>query len=124
MMALHTDYFFANGGWTKSEAPQWFSNAVTRDGDWGEELSRAGATLLEEFGGAGADTIAIYQGQAGDYAILFWDAAKCIARVFIDNVPDYMTFRASIIAPHAMLIMESERLFVLGRTRPELRAVG
>jgi hypothetical protein len=121
MTQLHTDYRFINGEWIRSEPPEWFANAISDDDDWGAQLSRAGATEVDEFGGAGADTIAIYEGPAGDYAIVFWDAAKCIARVFIDNIPDYLTFKARVIAPQSMLIMESDREFERQRDRAKLR---
>jgi hypothetical protein len=67
-------------------------------------LTKAGATAVEDFGGdSGADSIEIYEGPAGDYAIVFRDCNKCIAKVFIDNIPNYLTFRASVIAPQAVL---------------------
>src|SRR5947209_6212866 len=111
MTTLRTDYRFTKGEWLESEPPEWFK--VSDDEDWGVQLTRAGATGVDEFEGDSGSAIAIYQGPAGDYAIIFWDAAKCIARVFISNVGDYLTFKSQVIAPQAMLIMECDRQFEL-----------
>ena len=56
------------------------------------------------------------------FAIIFWDSAQCIARVFIDTVADYLVFKAQVIAPQAMLIMECDRQFDLEQQRAKPRA--
>src|SRR6266446_1882725 len=110
MSGLHSDYRFADGRWIKADPPEWFAKAIPQHDDWRSLLVRAGAIAVEDFGfDSGGDSIEIYEGPAGDYAVLFRDCNKCIARVFIDNIPDYLTFRASVIASQAVLIMESER---------------
>ena len=120
MSALHTDYRYTKGEWIKAEPPKWF--VVNDETDWDTQLSRAGARLIDEFGGGGADNISIYVGPTGDYAVVIWDAAQCVARVFIDNIPDYLTFRSQVIAPQAMLIMECDRQFELEKQRAHRRA--
>jgi len=112
MTGLHSDYRFSEGRWIKAEAPDWFAKALAKDGDWHALLTRAGATAVDNIGGdSGGDSIEIYEGPAGDYAIIFRDWSKCIARVFIDNIADYLTFRSKVIASQAVLIMEAERHF-------------
>ncbi len=112
MAALHSDYRFSNGCWIKAEAPNWFAGALAKDDDWRTLLTRAGAIAVDNIGGdSGGDAIEIYEGPAGDYAIIFRDCSKFIARVFIDNIADYLTFRSEVIAPQAVLIMEAERHF-------------
>jgi hypothetical protein len=70
----------------------------------------SGASCVADYDGAGeGDQIEIYEGPDGDFVIFFWDCNRCFAEVFIDNVADYLTFKSTVIAPQAMLIMESER---------------
>lgn len=125
MKGLKSDYRFSDGRWIEAPAPEWFAIATAIDDSWQSSLTKAGATHVDEFGAeTGGDSIEIYEGPAGDYAILFRDSAKCIARVFIDNVADYLTFRASVVAPQASLIMESERYYAWKDGKRLLRIAG
>lgn len=108
MKSMHRTYQFTNGRMVKSEQPEWFSKAIKNTDDWHVSLTKSGAVGLEDIGD-GAESIDIYEAPDGSYFIGYWDAAKCVAEIFIDNVPDYLVFRANYIAPLASLIMESER---------------
>ena len=102
-------YRFADGRWAKSEPPKWYA-AIEENGDFRTLMRNAGAICVEDFGGGGeGHLIEVYEGRDGDYAIFFHNSSQCIAEVFIDNVADYLTFKSTVIAPQAMLIMESER---------------
>jgi hypothetical protein len=92
----------------KAEAPGWFASAVEDSDDWGKALRVAGAVGIDEFDNGG-ESVEIYEGPECDYFIAYRDAAKCAAKIFIDNVADYLLFRAVYIAPLATLIMETER---------------
>jgi hypothetical protein len=112
MTTTNDNYRFTDGHLVKADPPDWFARAISKDGGWDRLLSKAGATAVEDFGAdGGGDSIEIYEGPAGDYAIVFRDCNKCIAKVFIDDVADYLRFRATYIAPLATLIMESEKHF-------------
>lgn len=108
MADLHRTHRFIEGHMVKADPPEWFAKAVAGSGDWPRSLGEAGASMMEDFDGAG-ESLEIYEGPQGDYFIGYWDAAKCVAEIFIDNVADYMLFRATYIAPLAKLIMESDR---------------
>jgi hypothetical protein len=101
-------YGFVDGRLVPMKPPEWFAKAVLEEGSWNASLTKAGALALEDFGDGG-DTLDIYQGPSGDYFIGYWDCNECVAQIFIDNVPDYLMFRAKYIAPLASLIMESDR---------------
>lgn len=102
-------YRFAEGRWVKSEPPQWYARAE-KNGSWPSMITSVGAVFVADYSGDGeGDQIEIFQGPDGDYAIFFWDCNQCFAEVFIDNVADYLTFKSTVIAPQAVLIMESER---------------
>jgi hypothetical protein len=102
-------YHFLDGHLVKSDAPEWFANATReKDGSWSRLLREAGAISVEDFDDGG-NSIEIYEAPDGTYFIGFWDANKCFAEVFIDNIADYLLFRARYIAPLASLIMETER---------------
>src|SRR5262245_29085606 len=84
MKFLHSDLRFIDGRLVKSEPPKWFANAIADSDDWIASLSRAGATYTDEFESSG-ESLAVFEGPDADYAILYWDAAKCVAKIFIDN---------------------------------------
>jgi hypothetical protein len=120
---LHSTHRFVDGRLVKVDPPEWFARATAADdGDWNTLLTKAGATAIDDFGGdGGADSIEIYEGPDGDYFIGFWDCNKCIAEVFIDNVADYLHFRATYIAPLANLIMESARHYEWEQEKRKVR---
>ncbi len=122
-MGMHSSHRFAGGCLVKADPPEWFAKATAKDGSWRTLLLRAGATAIEDFGyDSGADSLEIYEGPEGDYCILFRDSNKCAAEIFIDNMADYLLFRAKYVAPLATLIMESERHFDWQKGRRKLRA--
>jgi hypothetical protein len=102
---------FKNGKLAKTTAPQWYLNATKEDGSYDVLLSRAGATRSDEYGEHG-DTMQIYRApnDAG-YLVIFRDTFEIISVVFIDNVADYMLFKAQYIAPLAQLIMAADEHF-------------
>ncbi|MBX9828751.1 MAG: hypothetical protein K2Y27_27665 [Xanthobacteraceae bacterium] len=108
MKALHRSFRFADGRLVKCEPPDWFARATAADVSWNVLLKQAGATAIEDFGEHG-DTLDIHEGRDGDCFIGYWDSNKCIANIFIDNIADYLLFRATYIAPLARLTMESDR---------------
>ena len=108
MTALHRIYRFVDGRMVRAEPPAWFSSATAESDDWLGSLGRAGATAVEDFDNGG-ESLHIFEGPEGDYFIGYWDATKCVIEVFIDNIADYLQFRANYIAPLAQLVMEVER---------------
>lgn len=106
-MTPQSNYRFRNSQLEKCSPPEWFTK-LPENGSWPEMLTHAGATALEKFG-EGGDTIEIYEAPEGGYFIGYWDCNRCIANIFIDDVADYLLFRATYIAPLASLIMESEK---------------
>jgi hypothetical protein len=51
----------------------------------------------------------IYKTPDNGYLVCFWDVHEALADVFIDDLADYLTFRAQYIAPLAQLIMATEQ---------------
>jgi len=88
-MPLHKTHRFFDGRLVKAEPPEWFKKAIaTDDSSQSEQLRKAGATAVDEFGDGG-DTLEIWEGPDGDYYIDYWDSNKCVAEIFIDNIADY-----------------------------------
>ena len=111
MSGKNRDFAFVEGRLVPTSPPAWFVKATSEESNWSTALTKAGARPLEDFGDGG-DNIEIYQGPEGDYYVGYWDPGECIAHIFIDNVADYLSFRAQYVAPLASLIMESDRHFV------------
>jgi hypothetical protein len=102
MNGLHSTFRFADGRLVKTVPPQWFVNATANSENWEERFTAAGATKIAEFGSA--DGLEIYQAPDGSYFILYWELQNCIAEIFVDNIADYVLFRATYVAPLASLI--------------------
>jgi hypothetical protein len=125
MTSLHSAYRFVDGRLVKMQPPEWFTKATVGADDWPRALSKAGAIGVDDFGGdTGGDSIEVYRGPAGDYFIGFWDCSECIAEVFVDNIADYLLFRATYVAPLAKLIMDSERHYEWQEGNRKIRAAG
>ena len=101
-------YRFTNGTMLEVEPPSWFVKATAEDSDWSAELQRAGVNEVDKFENGG-EFILIFRAPNGEYFIGYWDAAECVAEIFISSAVDYLLFRATYIAPIASLIMETER---------------
>src|SRR5687768_13314396 len=108
MNELHRTFRFANGHMLRAAPPGWFAGIAEGNEDWSKALRGAGATGIDEFSNRG-ESLEIYAGPEGDFFIAYRDAAKCVAKIFINNVADYLLFRANYVAPLANLIMETER---------------
>ncbi len=108
MGRLHSTHRFSDGQLMKAEAPEWFLMATANSDDWAKSLSQAGAIAVEEFENGG-ESLDIHEAPDGSYLIQYRDAHKTVAEIFIDNVADYLLFRATYIVPLATLIMETER---------------
>jgi hypothetical protein len=112
---------FKNGKLTKAALPQWYGKAMAVDGDFDKLLSQAGASGLDEYGGGG-DTLQIYRTPNDGYLVIFRDTNEIISLVFIDNVADYLMFKAQYIAPLAQLIMAADQHWVWEQDRKKKRA--
>jgi hypothetical protein len=102
---------FKNGKLTKARAPQWFVKATVEDDDFEKLLTAAGASTHDGYGDGG-DSLQIFRTPNDGYLVMFHDVHELNSYVFIDDVPDYLLFKAQYIAPLAQLIMASEQHFV------------
>jgi hypothetical protein len=110
MTEEHKVLRFRDGKLVKATAPEWFVKAKSVDGSWDRILSDAGAIGYDDFGDSG-DTIQVYKTPDNGYLVSFWDVNETLADVFIDDLVDYLTFRAQYIAPLAKLIMATDQHF-------------
>jgi hypothetical protein len=99
---------FKNGKLVKAPLPPWYRKALADDDDFAALLTRAGASNVDEYG-EGGDSIQMFRGPNNGYLVIFHDSFEMISLVFIDNVADFMTFKARYIAPLAQLIMASDK---------------
>jgi hypothetical protein len=106
MNGLYSTYRFADGRLVKSSPPPWFAIATTNSENWEERFTAAGATKVDEFIG-GSHAIETYQASDGSYFTLYWELQNCIADIFVDNIADYLLFRATYVAPLVSLIRAS-----------------
>lgn len=100
---------FADGRLTEADPPDWFVRVLetTEDwDDWSGSLHKAGASGLDSFGDI--ETFEIYRAPNG-YFVDYCDVSESAAWIFIDSPVDYVTFRATYLAPLAMLSMKAER---------------
>jgi hypothetical protein len=80
-------------------APEWFQKAAaSHEIDWTEALANEGAERVEQLGEAG-DTYTIYRTSDGGYLVEIHDVHYDVARVFIDEVYDYLRFRIEWLKP-------------------------
>jgi hypothetical protein len=112
---------FKGGKLTKTEPPQWYRDGVAKDDDFERMLSKVGATGLDEYGEHG-DTIKIYRALKNSYLAIFWDVSEIISLVVIEDLADYMLFKAQYIAPLGQLIMASDQHWVWQEERKKRRA--
>src|SRR5580698_1784005 len=91
---------FTKGKLVKSPLPQWYRKALAEDDELAALLTRAGASNIDEYGDGG-DSIQMFRGPYNSYLVIFHDSTEMISLVFIDNVADFMTFKAQYIAPLA-----------------------
>lgn len=101
---------FKNGKLVKGPIPAWYRKALAEDDDFKALLTKAGASSVDEYGD-GADAIQMFRDPKNGYLIIFHDTFEMICLVFIDNVADFLTFKAQYIAPLAQLIMASDKHF-------------
>jgi hypothetical protein len=102
---------FKDGKLVPGTAPEWFNKAKSFEGNWDNSLTKAGAILYDDYGEYG-DTIQVYKTPDNGYFVSFWDVHKAMADVFVDDLADYLTFRAQYIAPLAQLIMAEDQHLV------------
>jgi hypothetical protein len=101
---------FTNGALVEAEPPEWFVahlNNSEMDADWQGSLLKAGATSMESFDGS--ETYEVYSSPNG-YFVDYCDVFASAAWIFIDRPVDYITFRATMLAPLVMLSIESDRV--------------
>lgn len=99
---------FSNGQLVEAEPPEWFAKhlASVEADDWAQSLSNAGTSAIESFGHG--EIYTIYRSPNG-YFVNYSDSFESAAWIFIDRPVDYMNFRATMLAPLAMLAMYADR---------------
>ena len=101
---------FVDGRLVEADPPDWFERHLARNDDttdWSASLVQEGCIGIDEFGDA--ETIEIFRHPSGSYYVEYRDTIEAVAWIFIDRPVDYVTFRATFLAPLALLSMESER---------------
>ncbi len=102
---------FADGALSQAEPPEWFQahlKSVDSDNDWQGSLLKVGLRSWETIGGS--ETFEIYKTEAGGFFIDYTDVFQSAAWIFIDKPVDYITFRATMLAPLVTLSMHSDAL--------------
>ena len=99
---------FSNGALVEADPPDWFLKhlASPQVDDWKASLARVGATCMDSFGSG--ETYEVYRSPNG-FFVDYMDTFESAAWIFIDRPVDYMNFRATVLAPLAMLAMYSDR---------------
>jgi hypothetical protein len=101
---------FANGILCQAEPPAWFLARLESvdDPDWQGSLLKKGLLSWETF--EGSETYEIYKQPDGGYFVDYMDAFESAAWIFIDKLVDYITFRATILAPLVILAAHADGL--------------
>ncbi|MEA2922650.1 MAG: hypothetical protein QOF07_2613 [Bradyrhizobium sp.] len=108
---------FAHGVLSQVEPPEWFVahlenvahlEALGAGPDWQGSLEKAGGLKSWETID-GAETFHIYKTPAGGYFIDYADVFQSAAWIFIDQPAEYITFRATILAPLVLLAIKAEQ---------------
>jgi hypothetical protein len=116
---------FANGRLSPAEPPDWFVkhlDSAEAENDWQGSILKQGASRVDSFGDT--ETFEIYRAPKDrGYFIDYHDVFESAGWIFIDSVADYLTFRATMLFPLAMLSMEGDRFEAWNRARKEAAGV-
>jgi hypothetical protein len=111
---------FADGKLAEAAPPEWFVKHLEwadSDSDWQGSLLKAGLQSWESFDGT--ETFEIYKTSNGGFFIDYVDANESAAWIFIARPVDYITFRATMLAPLVMLTMQSDRHVIWRQEREQ-----
>jgi hypothetical protein len=113
---------FADGTLQQAHPPSWFEahlSTIDTNPDWPGSLVERGLQSWETI--AGGETFEIYKTPEGGYFVDYTDAFESAAWIFIDKPSDYITFRATVLAPLVMLSMQTDALAKRETEQPGVR---
>jgi hypothetical protein len=99
---------FENGKLFEAEPPAWWVRHMedTDETEWEASIRKSGAQKIEEIGQT--ESFTIWKTKEGGYFIDYMDAIESAAWIFIERPADYITFRATYLAPLVQLLRTNE----------------
>lgn len=100
-------YSFDGQALVRCETPEWLQKANSSTGEYHADLYSVGMHIMDDFGGDG-DKVTVYIGNGCHY-IEYWDVHERVAGFIIDDVANYLVFRARFMFPWVWLAREADR---------------